>query len=138
MPRSSRANPPTGSREPRRRPSPENLCYVIYTSGTTGQPKGVQIEHRQAAHLVRAESQLYGIEPQDRVFQLASPAFDASVEEIWMAFFHGATLVVGTPEIIHSGPEFSLILERLGVTVLSCVPTFLSMLERDISTVRDC
>lgn len=115
---------------------PGNLCYVIYTSGTTGQPKGVQIEHRQAAHLVRAESQLYGIEPQDRVFQLASPAFDASVEEIWMAFFHGATLVSGTAEMIHSGPEFSIILERLGVTVLSCVPTFLSMLERDISTVR--
>jgi len=115
---------------------PENLCYVIYTSGTTGQPKGVQIEHRQAAHLVRAESQLYGIEPQDRVFQLASPAFDASVEEIWMAFFHGATLVAGTAEMIHSGPEFSTLLERLGVTVLSCVPTFLSMLERDISTLR--
>jgi len=116
--------------------SRENLCYVIYTSGTTGQPKGVQIEHRNATHLIRAESKLYGIEPQDRVFQLASPAFDASVEEIWMAFFHGATLVVGTPEIIRSGPEFSDILQRLGVTVLSCVPTFLSMLERDIPTVR--
>jgi len=116
--------------------TPDNLCYVIYTSGTTGQPKGVQIEHRNATHLVRAESKLYGIESQDRIFQLASPAFDASVEEIWMAFFHGATLVVGTLEILHSGPEFSGILERLGVTVLSCVPTFLSMLENDISTLR--
>ena len=79
---------------------------------------------------------LYGIRPEDRIFQLASPAFDASVEEIWMAFFHGATLVAGTPDIILSGPDFPLHLEGLGVTVLSCVPTFLSMLERDISTVR--
>lgn len=35
--------------------APEDLCYVIYTSGTTGRPKGVQIEHRSACNLVRAE-----------------------------------------------------------------------------------
>ncbi len=116
--------------------SPKNLCYVIYTSGTTGRPKGVQIEHRNVTHLVRAESQLYKIHGDDRIFQLASLAFDASVEEIWMAFSHGATLIAGTTEIIRSGPEFSGILERLGATVLSCVPTFLSMLDRDIPAVR--
>ena len=116
--------------------SRKDLCYIIYTSGTTGRPKGVLIEHRNVTHLVRAESQLYGIRPEDRVFQLASAAFDASVEEIWMAFFHGATLVAGTPDILLSGPDFPLHMERLGITVLSCVPTFLSMLERDISTVR--
>ncbi len=114
----------------------ENLCYMIYTSGTTGRPKGVQIEHRNATHLVRAESELYGIRPEDRIFQLASAAFDASVEEIWMAFFNGATLIVGTAELIHSGPEFAANLTRLGVTVLSCVPTFLSMIDEDIPTLR--
>jgi non-ribosomal peptide synthetase component F len=36
--------------------SRHDLCYIIYTSGTTGRPKGVLIEHRNAAHLVRAES----------------------------------------------------------------------------------
>ena len=114
----------------------ENLCYVIYTSGTTGQPKGVQIEHRQATNLVRAESRLYGVRPDDRVFQFFSLAFDASIEEIWMAFFHGAALVVGSREMIRAGPEFCRTLERLGVTVFSCVPTFLLMLEEDISTLR--
>jgi amino acid adenylation domain-containing protein len=116
--------------------SRNDLCYIIYTSGTMGRPKGVLIEHRNVAHLVRAESQLYGILPEDRVFQMASPAFDASVEEIWMAFFHGATLIVGTSDIIFSGHDFPSHLEQLGVTVLSCVPTFLSMLESDIATVR--
>jgi non-ribosomal peptide synthetase-like protein len=116
--------------------SRSDLCYIIYTSGTTGRPKGVLIEHMNVTHLVRAESQLYGIRPEDRIFQLASPAFDASVEEIWMAFFHGATLVAGTSDILLSGPDFPLHMERLGVTVLCCVPTFLSMLERDISTLR--
>ena len=116
--------------------SRESLCYVIYTSGTTGRPKGVMIEHRNATNLVRAESLLYGARPDDRVFQLASVSFDASVEEIWLAFFHGATLVAGTQEILRSGPEFSRILTGLGVTILSCVPTFLSMLEDDIPTLR--
>jgi len=76
--------------------SPRDLCYVIYTSGTTGRPKGVEIEHRSACHLVRAEGRLFQVRPEDRVFQGFSVAFDASVEEIWLAFFAGATLVVGT------------------------------------------
>jgi non-ribosomal peptide synthetase-like protein len=114
----------------------ENLCYVIYTSGTTGRPKGVMVEHRNAVSLVQTECNIYGIKPEDRIFQFASPAFDASIEEIWMAFANGATLIAGTPDIVRSGPDFSKHLERLGVTVLSCVPTFISMLDKDISTLR--
>src|SRR3569623_163112 len=67
------------------------LCYVIYTSGTTGKPKGVEIEHRSACHLVRAEGRLFQVQPDDRVFQGFSLAFDASVEEVWLAWFAGAT-----------------------------------------------
>jgi amino acid adenylation domain-containing protein len=115
---------------------PDDLCYVIYTSGTTGRPKGVLIEHRSAVSLVRAESDLYGVRSDDRILQLASVAFDASVEEIWLAFSHGATLVAAGPELRRGGPGFSAALSRLGITVLSCVPTFLSMVEGDIPTVR--
>ena len=115
---------------------PENICYVIYTSGTTGRPKGTLIEHRNATNLVRAEARLYGLNADDRIFQLASAAFDASIEEIWMAFFHGAALVAGRREDIRPGPEFSQGLARQGVTVLSCVPTFLAMVEKDIPTLR--
>src|SRR5207247_6345178 len=39
--------------------SPKDLCYIIYTSGTAGTPKGVQIEHRSACHLVRAEAEIF-------------------------------------------------------------------------------
>ncbi len=114
----------------------QDLCYAIYTSGTTGRPKGVLIEHGSAAHLVRAEQKLYGVNAADRVFQFASVAFDASVEEIWMAFSNGAALIVGTKDLLRAGPEFSQKLTDLGVTFFSCVPTFLAMLEQDIPTVR--
>jgi non-ribosomal peptide synthetase-like protein len=113
-----------------------DLCYVIYTSGSTGRPKGVQIEHRSACHLVRAEGHIFRVQPHDRVYQGFSLAFDASVEEIWLAFFAGATLVVGTSDMVHAGPALSGLLTQAGVTVLSCVPTLLAMLEDDIPTVR--
>src|SRR6266702_2086326 len=32
--------------------TPANVAYVIYTSGSTGQPKGVVVEHRQAANFL--------------------------------------------------------------------------------------
>ena len=116
--------------------APEDLCYVIYTSGSTGQPKGVQIEHRSACHFVRAEGNIFGVRPDDRVYQGFSIAFDASVEEVWLAFFAGATLVAGTDEMVHAGAALSRMLADNAVTVLSCVPTLLSMMEEDVPSVR--
>jgi non-ribosomal peptide synthetase-like protein len=115
---------------------PESLCYIIYTSGTTGRPKGVQIEHRSVCHLVRTEAQIFQVQPTDRVYQGFSIAFDASVEEIWLAFFAGATLVAATPEMAHAGPGLAAMLSQAGVTVLSCVPTLLSMLEQDVPSIQ--
>jgi non-ribosomal peptide synthetase-like protein len=113
-----------------------HLAYAIYTSGTTGRPKGCLIEHRNICNLVRAEAAVYGIGPDDRVLQCASPAFDASLEEIWMAFFHGAVLLPATKDLMRSGPRMAGLLTELGVTMLSCVPTLLSMIEGDIPTLR--
>ncbi|HEV8703136.1 MAG TPA: Pls/PosA family non-ribosomal peptide synthetase [Candidatus Polarisedimenticolia bacterium] len=115
---------------------PRDLCYIIYTSGSTGRPKGVMIEHRSAVHLVRAESRIYGVRPDDRVFQGASLAFDLSIEEIWLAFQAGATLVPATGAMLHAGPDLSRLLAERGVTVLSTVPTLLTILAEDIPTLR--
>ena len=116
--------------------TPQDLCYVIYTSGTTGKPKGVEIEHRSACHLVRAEGKLFQVQPSDRVYQGFSLAFDASVEEVWLSFFAGATLVAGTRDMVRSGAALSGKLAGAGVTVLSCVPTLLAMMDEDIPAVR--
>lgn len=115
---------------------PTDTCYVIFTSGSTGKPKGVEVEHRQVCHLVRAEGRLFAVTANDRVFQAFSIAFDASVEEVWLAFFAGATLVVGTTEMLQAGPGLSEILTHAQVTVLSCAPTLLSMMEADVPSVR--
>ncbi len=114
----------------------EDLAYVIYTSGSTGRPKGVMIEHRSVCNLVRAEGQIFHVTPNDRVFQGFSIAFDASVEEVWLAFFAGATLIVGTREMMQAGPALPRMLAEARVTVLSSVPTLFAMMDEDIPTAR--
>ncbi len=114
---------------------PRDLCYVIYTSGSTGRPKGVMIEHRSACHLVCAEGRIFAVRPEDRVYQGFSLAFDASIEEVWLAFHAGATLVAATPELAQAGPDLPRLLAESGVTVLSCVPTLLLMLTEDPVTI---
>lgn len=116
--------------------APDDEAYVIYTSGTTGKPKGVCVSHGNAQHLVRAEQSIYGVKPDDRMLQGFSIAFDASIEEIWVTFHAGATLVAGTQDIMHAGPETPRLLSDLKITVLSCVPSFLAMFDDDIPSVR--
>lgn len=115
---------------------PNDPCYAIFTSGSTGRPKGVAIAHRSVCSFVRAEGRIFAVQRQDRVLQGFSIAFDASVEEIWLAFFAGATLVTVSAEDMRNGPALSARLSRLGVTVLSTVPTLLSTFESDVPTVR--
>ena len=115
---------------------PRDPCYVIYTSGSTGRPKGVVVEHRNACHVVREEGRIFAVKPEDRVYQGASLAFDLSVEEIWLAFQAGASLIGATPEMAHAGPDLSRHLTDLRVTVLSCVPTLLSTLAEDVPSLR--
>jgi amino acid adenylation domain-containing protein len=79
---------------------PENLAYVIYTSGSTGRPKGTELAHGGLRHLLAWHQREYGLSPADRTTLLASPAFDASVAEIWPALAAGASLHVPPQEAI--------------------------------------
>jgi len=116
--------------------SDKDLCYIIYTSGTTGKPKGVLLEHGNVTNYIRGAQQIYPIAKNDRALQGFSVSFDASVEEIWLPFSVGATIVTGTFEIMRSGDQFAGIIHRLGITFLSCTPTLLSMVKEDIPSLK--
>ena len=116
--------------------STNDLCYIIYTSGTTGNPKGVLLEHRNVLNYIRGAKTIYPIKQTDRALQGFSVSFDASVEEIWVPFSAGATLVIGTFEIMRSGDMFASMLQKLNITFLSCAPTLLSMVKDDIPGLR--
>ena len=116
--------------------SPEDLSYIIYTSGTTGRPKGILTEHHNVVEFTRSFAGVCALEPTDRVYQGFSLGFDGSVEEMWLAFSAGATLVVGPPEVAGLGDETARFMVEHGVTVFSTVPTFLTMFREDVPSLR--
>jgi len=116
-------------------PTTEDIAYIIYTSGTTGTPKGVKIPHASISNLVRVEGEIFKINPSDRVFQGFSISFDASLEEIWLAFYAGAQLFVGTEETVQSGSQMANFINKNQITIFSTVPTLLSTLTEDLPSV---
>ncbi|MBM3457246.1 MAG: amino acid adenylation domain-containing protein, partial [Armatimonadetes bacterium] len=101
------------------------LAYLIYTSGSTGRPKGVMIEHRSIVGLIASGGDEFRLGPEDRVAQLSSHAYDSSVEETWLAWAAGATLVVLDDATVRLGPDLVPWLRRERITVLSPTPTLL-------------
>lgn len=106
-------------------PGPESLAYVIYTSGTTGAPKGVMIEHRSIVNLVASDLDDFGLTQTDRVGQGSSAAYDSSIEEIWLAFAAGATLVIMDDHTSRMGPDLVPWLRRERISVFCPPPTLL-------------
>ncbi|PYT09181.1 MAG: amino acid adenylation protein, partial [Acidobacteria bacterium] len=105
--------------------APSSLAYIIYTSGTTGRPKGVMIEHASIANLVSADLREFDLSTEDRVGQNSSPAYDSSVEETWLAFAAGATLVVMDDDTTRLGPDLVPWLRSERITVFCPPPTLL-------------
>jgi len=96
-----------------------NLAYIIYTSGSTGKPKGVMIEHRSLMNFAMTAAHEYGINAGDRILQFASICFDTSLEEIFPSLLVGATLVLRTEQMLHSGDEFWRKCREWQITVLN-------------------
>jgi non-ribosomal peptide synthetase-like protein len=112
------------------------LAYVIYTSGSSGRPKGVAIDHPSICNFVRVAAESYGIRSSDRVYQGLTVAFDFSVEEIWVPWLCGATLVPKPPGGSLLGPDLHEFLTNRQVTALCCVPTLLATIEDDLPRLR--
>ncbi|MFJ6795425.1 Pls/PosA family non-ribosomal peptide synthetase [Streptomyces sp. NPDC091268] len=127
------ATGPAGARDAAARPGPEHDAWIIFTSGSTGKPKGVAVSHRSAAAFVDAEAALFladePIGPGDRVMAGLSVAFDASCEEMWLAWRHGACLVPVPRSQVRSGADLGPWLAEQEITVVSTVPTLAALWE---------
>lgn len=128
-----RTRPGTAPR-PAGLPTPDDDAWIIFTSGSTGTPKGVAITHRSAAAFVDGEASWFLLSspggplgPDDRVLAGLSVAFDASCEEMWLAWGNGACLVPAPRSLVRSGMDLGPWLIRQGITVVSTVPTLVGL-----------
>ncbi|MEU8487453.1 Pls/PosA family non-ribosomal peptide synthetase [Streptomyces sp. NPDC048641] len=114
-------------------PGTEDDAWIIFTSGSTGKPKGVSVSHRSAAAFVDAEAALFladePIGPGDRVLAGLSVAFDASCEEMWLAWRNGACLVPVPRSRVRSGADLGPWLVEQDISVVSTVPTLAALWE---------
>ncbi|MCB1290752.1 MAG: amino acid adenylation domain-containing protein [Mycobacterium sp.] len=125
--------PGTGTSHGRSAESPRvgDDAWIIFTSGSTGTPKGVAVTHRNAAAFVDAEARMFlrdnPIGPGDRVLAGLSVGFDASCEEMWLAWRHGAALVPAPRALVRSGMDLGPWLVARDITVVSTVPTLAAL-----------
>lgn len=112
-------------------PEPVDDAWIIFTSGSTGTPKGVAVSHRSAAAFVDAEARMFlqqaPLGVGDRVMAGLSVAFDASCEEMWLAWAYGACLVPAPRSLVRSGVDVGPWLVANDVTVVSTVPTLVAL-----------
>lgn len=114
----------------------DELAYIIYTSGSTGRPKGVAVEHASICNFVRVAAEVYGYVPADRVYQGLTIAFDFSVEEIWVPWMAGSTLVPKPEGSTLLGADLADYVRDKRISALCCVPTLLATIDEDLPGLR--
>jgi amino acid adenylation domain-containing protein len=99
----------------------EHLAYVIYTSGSTGVPKGVAIEHRNAANFIHWAKQSFAGELLERTLFSTSLNFDLAVYECFAPLSTGCSV-----RIVANALELAN--HPMDVTLINTVPSAMNAL----------
>ncbi|HEX2955744.1 MAG TPA: non-ribosomal peptide synthetase, partial [Chitinispirillaceae bacterium] len=110
-------------------PNINDAAYLIYTSGSSGNPKGVLLSHAAFVNMVQGQISLFGVNAEDRVLQFASPSFDASLSEIFMALLSGASLYTINRELLDEPWTLREYMMDNGISVVTFPPSYLRLFE---------
>ncbi|MBM2766525.1 non-ribosomal peptide synthetase [Burkholderia anthina] len=119
------------------RVAPDRLAYVIYTSGTTGVPKGVMMSHAATLNTIVDLNARFAVGERDRVFGLASLAFDLSVYDIFGTLAAGAALVLPEPARRGDPSHWATLANAHAVTIWNSVPAQMQMLVSHLDSEPD-
>ncbi|MCJ0905033.1 amino acid adenylation domain-containing protein [Rhodococcus sp. ARC_M6] len=107
---------------------PAHPAWVIYTSGTTGLPKGVVATGAGLASFSATQAQHYKVTPNSRTLHFASPSFDASMLELFLAVATGAAMVI-VPTSVYGGDELTELFTSERVTHAFITPAALASMD---------
>lgn len=106
----------------------DDANYIFFTSGSTGKPKAVLGQHKSLSHFIHWETKELNIQSVDRVGQLTSFSFDASLRDIFVPLIIGATICIPSKEIKEDISQLSNWLAEQGITILHTIPTLFRLL----------
>jgi len=102
--------------------------YIFFTSGSSGRPKAVLGNHKSLSHYIHWESKELGVTSKDRIGQLISYSFDASLKDIFITLINGATLCMPTEGVKDDVTYLSEWIRDKKITLLHMVPTMFRLL----------
>ena len=103
-------------------------AYVQFTSGSTGVPKAAVLSRRGLANLSRTIARSLDIGPGSRVAQVAAPAFDAWIWEVFCTLRAGGTLVLADWEDLRPGAPLAKTLAERSVSHVTLTPSVIAAL----------
>ncbi|MDC8004718.1 amino acid adenylation domain-containing protein [Aureisphaera galaxeae] len=102
--------------------------YIFFTSGSTGRPKAVFGNHKSLSHFIHWESKELEITASDRIGQLTSLSFDASLRDIFLPFIEGARICIPSTEVKNDIGKLKNWIKEKDITILHTIPTMMRML----------
>lgn len=106
----------------------EDPNHIFFTSGSTGKPKAVLGNHKSLSHFIHWETKELQITENDKIGQITSLSFDASLRDVFLPLINGASICIPSKEVKEDVNQLSRWLNEEEITILHTVPTMLRLL----------
>ncbi|CAM1358023.1 amino acid adenylation domain-containing protein [Tenacibaculum xiamenense] len=100
----------------------DDEAYIIYTSGTTGKPKGVVVNHSGITNIALNWKNLFEVNQQTNLLQLASAAFDVFIGDLCKTLLFGGKMIICPDDVRFDLAGLYKLIEHHQITLFETTP----------------